>query len=516
MPGRRRAGTGGTGSGTGTLQQAYSAGVAGPQTILEDTVRLGIVIKDQATSAAISLLKVVDNAGTFTFFEVKGTGAASSAGGFGTFAGGTGGATPDATTAGAGGDVTISGGTGGAGSATGKMGNGGSLRLNGGACGAAAGANDAGQGAGDVIITGGASTPGRGGGSVQLRGAVGGIANAANASKAGGSISFVPAAGGAGSVGFAPAAGGTIQGLGGAGGAVSDTGTGGAGGICSMAAGKGGAASATNAGGIGGVASYTGGAGGNGSAAQVAGAGSAVNITGGAAGTNGGGGGANGGDVNILTGSPSGAGAPGTVILDSPTAVNGYPVRFRNGGADFFRFYSSGAAVSEIQFYNANGGVFMGGIQASSATLEMDTFTLFRPITDGGTALGDATHRWGFTYCKRFFGQGTALGVPQFALSAGWGTTASVGSIVGSDQALEFVVTSAGTGQGANPTIIITFVDGTWVTVPITMSKCVATTDPAGGAATYDASTATNATLTYRTVPVATQTYTFRVLVMGT
>lgn len=62
--------------------------------------------------------------------------------------------------------------------------------------------------------------------------------------------------------------------------------------------------------------------------------------------------------------------------------------------------------------------------------------------------------------------QGSALVAGDFALS-GWGTTASVGSILGTDAAFSFAVTSAGTGQAVGPTVTLTFHDGTWTSSPI-------------------------------------------------
>lgn len=70
--------------------------------------------------------------------------------------------------------------------------------------------------------------------------------------------------------------------------------------------------------------------------------------------------------------------------------------------------------------------------------------------------------------------QGTALIAGDFALSAGWGTTASVGSVLGTDSAFSFVVTSSGTGQGVGPTVTVTFHDGTWTNSPL----CVANMGP--------------------------------------
>ncbi|HEY2497221.1 MAG TPA: hypothetical protein VGK24_09135 [Candidatus Angelobacter sp.] len=73
--------------------------------------------------------------------------------------------------------------------------------------------------------------------------------------------------------------------------------------------------------------------------------------------------------------------------------------------------------------------------------------------------------------------QGTALASGNFVFSAGWGTTASIGSIAGTDSAFTFAMTSNGTGQAVNPTITLTFADGTWTNPPV----CVASPGPIGG-----------------------------------
>lgn len=67
--------------------------------------------------------------------------------------------------------------------------------------------------------------------------------------------------------------------------------------------------------------------------------------------------------------------------------------------------------------------------------------------------------------------QGTALVAGDFSISAGWGTTASVGSVLGTDAAFSAVVTSNGTGQAAGPTVTLTFHDGTWTNSPLCTSS---------------------------------------------
>jgi hypothetical protein len=102
---------------------------------------------------------------------------------------------------------------------------------------------------------------------------------------------------------------------------------------------------------------------------------------------------------------------------------------------------------------------------------------------------------------------GTALAAGDFALSGGWGSTASVGTVRGTDQFFSFVVTSAGTGQGASPTITLTYHDGTWTTAPpVTCNRQDFASQPTVTFSTNDTS-ATALVLTFNGTPVAAETY---------
>lgn len=114
------------------------------------------------------------------------------------------------------------------------------------------------------------------------------------------------------------------------------------------------------------------------------------------------------------------------------------------------------------------------------------------------------------TGSKRRLGsnEGTACVVGDFALSAGWGTTASLTVAPGSnDSRGSITITSAGTGQGANPTVTLTFHDGAWPTNLPFGWACMA-----GGTGTQAVITVTSTTttlvLTYVGTPVAASTYT--------
>lgn len=60
---------------------------------------------------------------------------------------------------------------------------------------------------------------------------------------------------------------------------------------------------------------------------------------------------------------------------------------------------------------------------------------------------------------------GTAHAAGDYALHANFGTTAALTVTAGStDMGGEFTVTCGGTGQGANPTVVLTFKDGAFPT----------------------------------------------------
>jgi hypothetical protein len=118
-------------------------------------------------------------------------------------------------------------------------------------------------------------------------------------------------------------------------------------------------------------------------------------------------------------------------------------------------------------------------------------------------ASGDWTFRRR-VHCKRLFGSGTALVAGDFVLSGGWGAGAAVSAVTGTDMAWQITVTAGG-APGPNPTVTLTFKDGTFTNVPICQTKMV------GGTGAYaflsDAPTATTNVITYQGTPVAGLTY---------
>lgn len=103
--------------------------------------------------------------------------------------------------------------------------------------------------------------------------------------------------------------------------------------------------------------------------------------------------------------------------------------------------------------------------------------------------------------------QGTATTAGQFALSSGFGSTASVAVASGSNDARgQITVSSSGTGQAANPTVTYTFKDGAYSAAPFILVRRNGGNQPAVDVTVV--TTATIATITFNGTPVAGDTYT--------
>jgi hypothetical protein len=120
---------------------------------------------------------------------------------------------------------------------------------------------------------------------------------------------------------------------------------------------------------------------------------------------------------------------------------------------------------------------------------------------------------------QRFKAAGTALvaGDIAIATTGAWGDTsdATVGSVTGNDQWFQWTITAGGANTGANPTIVITFTDGTWTNAPIVLCNRQDFNAPATVTVTVTTVTATVLTLTFDGTPTATNTYRFACHVGG-
>jgi hypothetical protein len=113
--------------------------------------------------------------------------------------------------------------------------------------------------------------------------------------------------------------------------------------------------------------------------------------------------------------------------------------------------------------------------------------------------------------------QGTAYtsGDTAIGLGAGFGSTRSVSNATGFDQALSFTVNATGTGQSANPTITVTFKDGTWTTAPQVLVIRNDLVTPFNTPPHTISVTATAITITFNGTPTAGNSYNYIVFVLG-
>jgi hypothetical protein len=129
---------------------------------------------------------------------------------------------------------------------------------------------------------------------------------------------------------------------------------------------------------------------------------------------------------------------------------------------------------------------------------------------------GTGRHSFGAKIeAPRVEGTGTAHVAGDYALSAGWGNTASVSAVAARDTGGRVTVTCNGSGIGANPTVTLTFKDGTWTTIPAIVVSRGDATAPTTGFWALTTPSATAPVFTFVGTPVAGSTYTFDFVVMG-
>lgn len=135
---------------------------------------------------------------------------------------------------------------------------------------------------------------------------------------------------------------------------------------------------------------------------------------------------------------------------------------------------------------------------------------------DGTRLLGTSGGRW-----KRIYAGGTATTSGQWALGAGWGNTAAVGTITGNDTKMRFTITTGGTGIALDPTWVYTWKDGTWTTAPTCTTLLKTTSDATVSTSPIinDVSIAATNTVTVGAgvglTPLTGQTYTFQTTCEG-
>jgi parallel beta-helix repeat protein len=110
---------------------------------------------------------------------------------------------------------------------------------------------------------------------------------------------------------------------------------------------------------------------------------------------------------------------------------------------------------------------------------------------------------------------GTSLAATDFTLTSGWGTSASVSSVSAVDQGGRVTVTSGTTALGANPTVKLTFRDGTWTNAPAISYARGDLNAPTTAFWALTTISATAATWTFVGTPAVSQAYVLDFTTMG-
>ena len=217
----------------------------------------------------------------------------------------------------------------------------------------------------------------------------------------------------------------------------------------------------------------------------------------------------------------------GGVTVRSNATINGTALtQGANAGASFASVINGADTGSRtLEFHSA--GVRRWLLQCTGAESGSDTGAALNLLArvDAGTALdtvlsivraagGLAT--WARRLvAPRFIGNGTAHVAGDYALSAGWGNTATVSTVAARDTGGRVSITCGGSGIAANPTVTLTYKDGTWTTVPTCVPCRSDINAPATAPFVPTSDTATTFVLTFLGTPVAGTIYTFSFHVVG-
>jgi len=195
-----------------------------------------------------------------------------------------------------------------------------------------------------------------------------------------------------------------------------------------------------------------------------------------------------------------------------------------SGGAQDWYFTTSSQGVAsfiDCTFFQAVGPspaatviLTVGG--ANTVVTKFNNLSPARsPTLVTGTANWIDIGGFGVVQAKRLTAHsGTPLVAGNFTLT-GWGSTATITLLAGTDQAWTMLITCQGSGITGQPTITLVFHDGTWTVQPICISKIQGGTGSLNTPLT-DAPVATQNIITFQGTPVSGLTYLISSIAIGT
>lgn len=163
-----------------------------------------------------------------------------------------------------------------------------------------------------------------------------------------------------------------------------------------------------------------------------------------------------------------------------------------------------------FNFFDNTGGVRLSVPSNGTSAGTANNWNIIGGSTLGGTGATAPS----IPYNRLAATRGTTLTTAKVGTLTGFGTTATVASVFGTDSSGIINISSSGTGQTGNPTFVLTFADGTW-TNPPTVLVCRGDANSPVAAAFFNSSTATTVTLGLQGTPVAGNIYSFVFMTMG-
>lgn len=146
-------------------------------------------------------------------------------------------------------------------------------------------------------------------------------------------------------------------------------------------------------------------------------------------------------------------------------------------------------------------------ITRSNKSIGITSNSQVSPITVNSAGVTDTA----VIQSKRLLGnEGSSLVRADFAISSGWGSTATLASIIGTDEGFQFTITAGGPGIAISPTWTLTFHDGAFPAQPFFSCSNVGTNDAVLQLlGNVIASTTVLGPVTYEGTPTSGDTYTF-------
>lgn len=224
----------------------------------------------------------------------------------------------------------------------------------------------------------------------------------------------------------------------------------------------------------------------------------------------------------------SGSGNPGggrfsIGTMNTNSDITGVTIfRFQATSTNYFAFnnnnwleFSDGTRKA-LMGPDVNQGFFLGTYSNDPITFRQNNGVAATIFTDKSLEIGTGTTALGTG--RLAVRGGTNIATTDVAISAGWGASATVSAVTGKDQRGTITVTTnAADTPTANPTITLTFKNGTWTAAPFaTVCMDHNSTGPSNVPATCVAS-ATTLVISYRGTPTATSalTYIFNYVILG-